>query len=247
LSRQRFSLDRLCTLSYIGAVALLAACPRPLAPLIPAPLAPASRDSAVAWTRTTLPAGPTVIRFRWRYHDGRVRYAGRGSARIAPPDSLRFDFAGPLGLGSGAAVVIGDRVAWADPERNFRSLVPAIPMLWASLGVVLPPAAGAAVFGDVGEGAGVVQPGAAVRAVWRFADESDTLDYVATSGVGRMLEAEWRRGGKAVARSRTALDAQARPAEARVDFPEASARFELTVVGVDTAAVIPPAVWRSRR
>ena len=50
-----------------------------------------------------------------------------------------------------------------------------------------------------------------------------------------------------VARSRTALDAQARPAEARVDFPEASARFELTVVGVDTAAVIPPALWRSRR
>jgi len=50
-----------------------------------------------------------------------------------------------------------------------------------------------------------------------------------------------------VARSRTALDAQARPTGARVDFPEASARFELTVVGVDTAAVIPPALWRSRR
>jgi hypothetical protein len=249
LSRQRFSLDRLRTLSYIGAVALLAACPRPPAPLIPTPLAPASRDSAAAWTRTTLPAGPTVIRFRWRYADDRVRYAGRGSARIAPPDSLRFDFAGPLGLGSGAAVVIGDRVAWADPERNFRSLVPAIPMLWASLGIVQPPADSAAVFGEVRQatGGGGGQAGSLARAVWRFADEGDTLDYVATSGVERMLEAEWRRGGKMVARSRTALDVLARPAEARVDFPEASARFELTVVGVDTAAVIPPAMWRSRR
>lgn len=197
----------------------------------------------MAWTRTTLPAAPAVIRFRWRYTDGRVRYAGRGSARIAPPDSLRFDFAGPFGLGSGAAVVIGDRVAWADPERSFRSLVPAIPMLWASLGMVQPPADSATVFGDVGGR----DSGSVARAVWRFADAGDTLDYVATNGVGRQLEAEWRRGGIVVARSRTALDAQARPAEARVDFPEASARFELTVVGVDTAAVIPPALWRSRR
>jgi hypothetical protein len=204
-------------------------------------LAPASRDSAVAWTRETLPAGPIVIRFRWRYEDGRVRYAGRGSARIAPPDSLRFDYAGPFGLGSGAAVVIGDTVAWADPAASFRSLVPAIPMLWASLGMVQPPGAGAAVFsltrGDDGR----------PLVIWRFAQPGDTLDYVATSGEERVLEAEWRRDGTVVARSRTRLDSQARPVGARIDFPETKARFELTVVGVDTAAVIPPALWRSRR
>src|SRR5262245_63144326 len=87
------------------------------------------------------------MRFRWRYQDERVKYAGRGSARVAPPDSLRFDFAGPLNLGSGAAVVIGDSVAWADPEKNFRSLVPAIPMLWAALAMVRPPADDATVLG----------------------------------------------------------------------------------------------------
>ena len=206
---------------------------------MPVALAPASRDSAVAWSRTTLPRGPTLIRFRWRYEDERVKYAGRGSARIAPPDSLRFDYAGPLGLGSGAAVVIGDSVAWADPEKNFRSLVPAIPMLWAALGMVQPPAEDAEVFG-------VASPDTAgiKRIVWRFAQREDTLDYVATNGV---LEAEWRRVGKVVARSRSQFDAQARPASARVDFQEASSRFELTVVAVDTAAVIPPALWRSRR
>jgi hypothetical protein len=243
LTGQRFSLDRLRALFYIGAGALLAACPGRPGPLVPQVLAPASRDSAVAWTRGTVPPRPTVIRFRWRYADGRAQYAGRGSARIAPPDSLRFDYAGPFGLGSGAAVVIGDSVRWADPETNFRSLVPAIPMLWASLGMVRPPAGSAAVSGQV------ESDGKAPRSLWRFArvDEGDTLEYVVTAGARRVLEAEWRRGSAVLARSRTVLDAQTRPLGARVDFPEASARFELTVVGVDTAAVIPPALWRSRR
>lgn len=205
---------------------------------MPVALAPANRDSAVAWTHTTLPRARTIIRFRWRYVDARVRYTGRGSARIAPPDSMRFDYAGPLGLGAGAAVVIGDGVAWADPAANFRSLVPAIPMLWASLGMVQPPGADEAVFA-------LAEPS---RAIWRFAgSDGDTLDFVATLVAERLLEAEWRRGGKVVARSRTQLDSQARPISARIDFPEAPARFELTVVAVDTAVVFPPALWRSRR
>jgi hypothetical protein len=208
------------------------------------PLAPASRDSAVAWSHTTLPLAPTAIRFRWRYQDERVKYAGRGQLRMAPPDSLRFDYVGPLGLGSGAAVVIGDSVAWADPEKNFRSLVPAIPMLWSAFGMARPPAADAAVL--------AARLSDSAKTIWRFAQAEDTLDYVMTASAAResMLEAEWRRRGKIVARSRAQLDTLARairPASARVDFPEGSARFELTVVAIDTAAVIPPALWRSRR
>jgi len=208
-------------------------------------LAPANRDSAVAWTRTTLPRTPTLIRFRWRYQDERVKYAGRGSTRIARPDSLRFDFAGPFNLGNGAAVVIGDSVAWADPEKNFRSLVPAIPMLWAAFAMVRPPANDARVLG----GQLVDSVTHKRRVFWRFAQVEDTLDYVVTDSGGResLLEAEWRRRGAVVARSRSQLDALRRPASARVDFPEAPARFELTVGVVDTAAVIPPNVWRSRR
>ena len=208
-------------------------------------LAPASRDSAVAWTRTTLPRTPTLIRFRWRYQDERVKYAGRGSTRIARPDSLRFDFAGPFNLGNGAAVVIGDSVAWADPEKNFRSLVPAIPMLWAAFALVRPPANDASVFG----GQLVDSVTHKRRVFWRFVQVEDTLDYVVTDSAGResLLEAEWRRRGAVVARSRSQLDALRRPASARVDFPEAPARFELTVSAVDTAALIPPNVWRTRR
>ncbi|MFN2571538.1 MAG: hypothetical protein ABR537_07995 [Gemmatimonadales bacterium] len=208
-------------------------------------LAPVSRDSAVAWTRTTLPRTPTLIRFRWRYQDEQVKYAGRGTARIAPPDSLRFDYAGPLGLGSGAAVVIGDSVLWADPAANFRSLVPAIPMLWAAFAMARPPAREATVLGaEVADSLHARR-----RVVWRFAQVEDTLDYVVTDSAGgeSMLEVEWRRRGKVVARSRSQLDPLERPASARVDFPEASGRFELTVVAVDTTQILAPTLWRSRR
>jgi hypothetical protein len=36
------------------------------------------------------------------------------------------------------------------------------------------------------------------------------------------------------------------PASAGIDFPEASARFELTVVAIDSGAVFPAELWRSR-
>ena len=230
-------LDRLRPLSYIAACILIAGCVRKPGPLVPTALAPADRESAVAWARATLPLRQTAIRFRWRFQDQRVSYAGRGLTRIGPPDSLRFDYAGPLGLGAGAVVVLGDSVAWAEPAASFRSLVPAIPMLWAALGMVRPPAAEAMVYGRVD----------GTRRLWRFVQGGDTLAYLATAGAPRTLEAEWRRGGSVVARSRTEFDAHAMPASARIDFPEGPARFELTVVAVDTLAVIAPALWRGRR
>lgn len=207
------------------------------------PLAAADPDSAAAWARSTLPPRPIAVRFRWRYRDEAVTYAGPGTVRIAPPDSLRFDYSGPLGLGAGAAVIVGDDVVWADPARNFQTLVPAIPMLWASLGIVRPPGAHAAVFGLPNGAVGTVgEP----RMIWRFVQGGDTLDFAYITGSARVLETEWRRSGRLVARSRTAYEGGS-PSSARIDFPEAPARFELTVVEVDSAAVFPPALWRSRR
>jgi len=240
LSRQRVSLDRRVTLSYIGACWLLAGCPGKPAPLVPMPLAPADPAAAAAWARATLPGRDTAIRFRWKYQDADRRWGGRGQARIAPPDSLRFDYVGPLGLGAGAAVVVGDSVRWADPERNFRSLVPAVRMLWAGFGIVRPPAGGAVL--GLSDAAGDSR-----RQIWRFVDGSDTLDYVVLEGAGRVLQAEWRQAGKMLARSTTQFDGRGLPASARLDFPEGPARFELSVVAVDTAAVIDPALWRRRR
>jgi len=185
-----------------------------------------------------LPTHHTAIRFRWKYQDDQKRWGGRGQARIAPPDSLRFDYVGPLGLGAGAAALVGDSTIWADPEKNFRSLVPAVRMLWAGLGIARPPAVDAVVFGQDAD--------ARVR-IWRFVEGSDTLDYRETLDPVRVLEAEWRQQGKVVARSRTQFDVHLLPAAARIDFPEGRARFELTVVAVDSAAVFDAAIWRGRR
>ncbi|HEX4600322.1 MAG TPA: hypothetical protein VH116_02920 [Gemmatimonadales bacterium] len=215
------------------------------------PLVPGDRDSAVAWCAATAPTHRSAIRFRWKYQDDQHRWGGRGQARIAPPDSLRFDYVGPLGLGVGAAAIAGDSTMWADPEKNFRSLVPAVRMLWAGLGIVRRPALHAVVFREpraAGAAGGAGDPAGRASAVqwWRFVEGEDTLDYRATTSP-RVLEAEWRRQGRVQARSRTEFDVHAMPASARIDFPEGRARFELTVVAVDTAAVFDPAIWRARR
>jgi hypothetical protein len=207
---------------------------------VPEALAPVARDTALAWALATAPPRTVAIRFRWKYRDQRVSGGGRGTARIAPPDSLRLDYVAVLGLASGAGVVIGDSVVWAEPAADFRRLVPAVPMLWAALGTVRPPAPLAQVAGR--------RDGDGWR--WRFTAGDDTLEYVTRPGAGaaaRELDAEWRRAGRVVARSAAQLDPGARPVSGRIDFPEGPARFEFTVMGIDTAAVVPPQLWRSRR
>ena len=200
----------------------------------------------MVWAAATQPTVRTAIRFRWKYQDDQKRWGGRGQARIAPPDSLRFDYVGPLGLGAGAAAVVADSTLWADPEKNFRSLVPAVRMLWAGLGVVRPPRVDAAVFRGGSPDSGAAT-GTGAFQVWRFVQGEDTLDYRRTRSGPPVLEAEWRQQGKVLARSRTQLDVHGMPASARIDFPEGRARFELTVVSIDTAAVFDPAIWRGRR
>src|SRR3989441_9767137 len=103
-----------------------------LVPLVPLPLQPADREEALAWTSATTPTHQTAIRFRFKYRDERHRWAGRGTTRVAPPDSLRFDYTGPLGLGAGAAVGVGDSGLWGGPKEDFNSPVPAGPVVWAA-------------------------------------------------------------------------------------------------------------------
>lgn len=233
---QRVLLDHLRRVSYIAAGTVLAGCVGKPAPLIPAGLEPAEHAAAAAWAAATLPRRQTAVQFRWRYRDERAGYSGRGVARVAPPDSLRFDFRGPLGY-SGAAVIVGDSVLWSQPAGQFGPLVRGIPVLWAALGAVQPPAAEAAVFGRQ-------EPG---RVLWRFVTGGvDTLDYAVRDTAPLLLEAEWRQGGKVRARSRTEYGSDGQPVSARIDFPEASARFELTVQGRDTLATIAPGLWRAR-
>jgi hypothetical protein len=217
---------------------LSAACFGRPAPLVPEPLAPVPPDSVRAWVGVGGPMRPTALRFRWRYRDERRSIGGRGTARVAPPDSLRVDWAAILGLSPGAAVVIGDSLRWADPKDDYPSSVAqAMQLLWTTLGVVRPPRVGATVFGGRDSS----------RVLWRFVEQHDTLDFRLRSADVRTLEAEWRRDGHVMARSRTLLGPTGLPSSARIDVPERSARFELTFVAVDSAAIFAPALWRGPR
>ena len=231
-------LDRLGGGSYIAACFALAACYGRPAPLVPEPVAAVSRDSIAVWSRGSGPTRPTALRFRWRYHDDRRSGGGRGTARVAPPDSVRVDWATSLNLKTGAAVVLGDSLQWADPQEDYPSSVTqAVQLVWTALGVVRPPGATAALFGGSDS----------TRAVWRYADGRDTLDFRQGWGVPRTLEAEWRRDGMVMARGRTVLGPGGLPENARIDVPKRSARFEITFVAVDSGATFAPALWRSRR
>lgn len=224
--------------SYIAACVVAVACRGRPAPLIPEPLAPVPAESVATWVGRTGPARPVALRFRWRYRDDRRSGGGRGVARVAPPDSLRVDWAAVLGLKSGAAVVLDDSLYWADPAENFpSSTAPALQLMWTALGVTRPPRPGAAVFGERDS----------ARIVWRFVERGDTVDFRLGTVPGRTLEAEWRRDARVMARSRAELGPDGFPTSVRIDVPERPARFEVTFVGVDTAATFAPALWRSRR
>lgn len=227
---QRVLLDRLRASVYIAAGLLGVACPARPGPLLPLLLAPASRAEALAFVAEFRPQRPLWHRVRWRYEDREQVLGGRGSARVVPPDSLRFDFAGPLNFGAGAAVVVGGETVWARPERNFRSLVPAVALLWAALGIVNAPDPGAGLY--------------RARDGWRFVTGGDTLDYRYVAGAARQLDVEWRRDGAVLGRGTTELGPGGLPRLARFEFPEQGARLQLTVVASDTNAVFPPSLWR---
>ena len=230
-------LDRPGARSYIAACVALTACRGHLAPLVPEPLAPVAPDSITAWTAPNGPTRRVALRFKWKYRDDRQSGGGRGTLRIAPPDSMRIDWATVFNAKTGAAVVIGDSLRWADPKGDYPSSTSrAIQLVWTALGIVRPPDSLTATYGKSDS----------TGAVWRYIRDRDTVAF-RLSSAPRTLQGEWRRDGKVMARSRTQLAAGGLPQGTRVDVPERSARFEITFVAVDSTAQFAATLWRSRR
>lgn len=230
-------LDRSRARSYIAACVALTACRGHLAPLVPEPLAPIAADSIAAWAAPNGPSRPLALRFKWTYRDDRRSGGGHGTLRFAPPDSMRIDWAAVLNAKTGAAVVIGDSLRWADPRQDYPSTTSrALQLVWTALGIVRPPDSLTATYGKRDS----------TGAVWRYIRDRDTVAF-RLSATPRTLQGEWRRGGKVMARSRTQLAAGGLPQGTRVDVPERSARFEITFGAVDSTVQFAPALWRSRR
>lgn len=215
-------------------IVVLEACAGSLpGPRMPATLSSVPASEARAWARASHVAVPFEARFRWSFRDDKGAAKGPGAIVIVPPDSLRFDFRGPLGSGSGAAFVVGDDAVWAVPEERVKELVPNYPLLWAMLGQVRPPAPGASVTFSRTDG---------VEA-WRYVLGADTVDYVIAAGPPRRLMAEVRHAGELVGHAFTTFDSLGQVATSRLDVPERPARLDLRFYRQGPPDSLPASLW----
>jgi hypothetical protein len=232
--RQRLFVDRGALVAYLALT--LAACRGAPGAVVPAGSAPVSREQVDQWVAATVPADHRLHRFKWLFQDERSSAGGRGSARIAPPDSLRFDVAGPFGSGAASAAVVGSEPLWAQPPDAVKKLVPNYPLMWAMFGVARLPETGDSLRG--------LSDGRVVA--WQYAGATDTVSYVRTTGKSGKLTTEVRHAGKVVGRAETTLDADGVPLKARLVVPSVPAKLDLTFLST-ARATFAPDIWTARR
>src|SRR5438093_63203 len=221
--RQRVFVDRGKCLAYLALASV--GCRSAPGPLVPEGARPVTLEQVSSWVNATLPPEHRLHRFKWLFQDERSSAGGRGSARIAPPDSLRFDVAGPFGSGAASAAVIGDQPLWAEPPDAVKKLVPNYPLMWAMFGVARLPQNGDSLRG-LSDGA---------TTAWQYANATDTVSYVRTAGKTGKLVAEVRHAGKVVGRAETTLDANGAPLAARLVVPSVPAKLNLTFLSTARA------------
>ena len=230
---QRIFVDRRIAAAYL---LLLAGCRSGPGPVVPVNAAPVSAEQVAQWVSGTVPADHRLHRFKGLFRDEKSSAGGRGSARIAPPDSLRFDVAGPFGSGAASAAVVGEEPLWTEPPDAIEKMVPNYPLMWAMFGVARLPEDGMALRG--------LSSGATTA--WQYAGPSDTVDYVRTAGKPARLVTTVRRGGELVGRAETTLDTAGVPLTSRLVVPSVPARLDLTFLST-AAADFAPEIWISRK
>jgi hypothetical protein len=231
---QRFLVDRGGLVTYLALT--LTACRGMPGMLVPAGAAPVSRQQVGQWVTATVPTEHRLHKFKWLFQDERSSAGGRGSARIAPPDSLRFDAAGPFGSGAGAAAFVGDTPLWAEPPDAVKKLVPNYPLMWAMFGVASMPENGAELRGLT----------TGTTTAWQYASPSDTIEYARTTGDPVRFVAVVRQNGKLVGRAETELDSAGAPLRSRLTVPSAPAQLDLTFLSTKRTSFAPD-LWLPRR
>jgi hypothetical protein len=230
---QRVFVDPRIAAAYL---LLLAGCRAGAGAVVPENAPAVSAEQVAQWVSGTIPADHRLIRFKWLFRDEKSSAGGRGSARIAPPDSLRFDVAGPFGSGAASAAVVGEQPLWTEPPDAIEKMVPNYPLMWAMFGVARLPEAGATLRG-LAEGA---------TTAWQYAGPTDTVEYVRTAGTPVRLVATVRRGGEMVGRAEATLDTAGAPVTARLVVPGVPARLDLTFLSTAPAEFAPD-IWVSRK
>jgi hypothetical protein len=233
---QRLLIDRPARLAYLGLALAGLACRGAPGPVVPAGAGPVSRDQVTEWVRETQPSTHRLHRFKWLFRDDKSSAGGRGSARIAPPDSMRFDVAGPFGSGAASAAVVGEQPLWAEPPDAIEKMVPNYPLMWGMFGVARLPEAGAELRG-LADG---------TVTAWRYSEAGDTVEYVRTAGRPVKMLTVVRRAGELVGRAETTLDSAGAPLTARLTVPSVPARLDLTFLSTSHADFAPD-IWVSRK
>lgn len=175
--------------------AALAACTPPPPAEGPAPqpgtgaAQPAQDPAAVAaeLQRATTPAAPRQVNFAWELDEAGARFRGRGVARYEAPRRFRLDLFGPRGETYLAAALV-DGQARVPPALTDRFKLPSPALLWATVGIVAPPADARLLEGTAQGGETVV----------RYQSGGDVLEYRARGG---QLHSVRRRAGGGVAES----------------------------------------------
>lgn len=232
--RQGFGLDRPILVAYLGLIG--AGCRSVPQPLVPVSAQPVTREQVAGWVASTATPGHRLHRFKWLFQDERASAGGRGSARIAPPDSLRFDVAGPFGSGAGSAVVVGEQALWMEPPDAIAKLVPNYPLMWAMFGIARMPPDDVVLRG--------LSTGSTTA--WQYAGSSDTVEYVRTAGNPGRFVAEVRRDGELIGKAETSLNPDGTPLKARLTVPSAPARLDLTFLST-TRTSFAPEIWLPRK
>lgn len=233
---QRFLLDRLPLVTYLAVAA--AGCGPNLGPtlqtVVPVNIAPADSAQVAQWVAATEPASNRSHRFKWVFRHPDENVGGGGSARIAPPDSLRLDMAGPLGARRTSGMVIGDDEQWVTREEVLDKIIPSYPLLWAMLGVARRPPAVATVR--------AVQQGDSLAA-WEYAAGADTVEYVRVGGKAPALKALVRQDGRIVGRVETLFGTDGVPVSSRLYLPDGPSRLDITFTENSTPATFKPEIW----
>lgn len=228
---QWFRLDRPIVLAYLALG--LAACTKSQPSLAPAGMQTVAAEQVNTWVGATAPRAGALHRFTWLYEDEKASKGGRGSARIAVPDTLRFDIAGSLGIGKGSAFVVGDSALWVVPERSVQDLVPSFPLLWAMFGVARAPE-------PEDRLAGLETGG---RTAWQYANGPDTVNYLRVSGNPVTFYSEVRHAGKVTGRTQMTASAEGAPLKAKLTVPSVPAKLEITFYATVPAPAFPAATW----
>jgi hypothetical protein len=174
--------------------------------------------------RAELPPVHRTIIFRWSYRDPDMEARGDGTARVAPPDSVRLDFFVGGGMGGARALLIGDRLD-APGGILVRNVLPPVPLLWASLGRLhVPPARDTAARRQ----ADTLRVDIGRDPTWRGTFVGDELRGLMLIDGGR--QQQW------IVRDSLGVITYRHPTARR--------ELELTVVSVDTVAPFEHDIWR---